>query len=99
MQYAKEKLAKIKGITIYNPTSETGIIAFNINRAHPHDAATIFDEHHIALRAGHHCAQLITKWLECVGTLRACIYIYNDYQDIDKFIEAVEAAAEYFEEW
>lgn len=99
LQYAKEKLAKIKGITIYNPTSETGIIAFNINRAHPHDAATIFDEHHIALRAGHHCAQLITKWLECVGTLRACIYIYNDYQDIDKFIEAVKAAAEYFEEW
>lgn len=99
LQYAKEKLSKIKGITIYNPTSETGIIAFNINGAHPHDAATIFDEHHIALRAGHHCAQLITKWLECVGTLRACIYIYNDYQDIDKFIEAVEAAAEYFEEW
>lgn len=99
LQYAKEKLVKIKGITIYNPTSETGIIAFNINRAHPHDAATIFDEHHIALRAGHHCAQLITKWLECVGTLRACIYIYNDYQDIDKFIEAVKAAAEYFEEW
>lgn len=99
LQYAKEKLSKIKGITIYNPTAETGILAFNINKAHPHDAATIFDEHHIALRAGHHCAQLITKWLECVGTLRACIYIYNDYQDIDQFVEAVQIAAEYFEEW
>ncbi len=99
LNYAKEKLSKIKGITIYNPTAETGIIAFNINKAHPHDAATIFDENHVALRAGHHCAQLITKWLECVGTLRACIYIYNDYQDIDKFVEAVKAAAEYFEEW
>lgn len=99
LNYAKEKLSKIKGITIYNPTAETGIIAFNINKAHPHDAATIFDENHVALRAGHHCAQLITKWLECVGTLRACIYIYNDYQDIDKFVEAVKAAADYFEEW
>lgn len=99
LQYAKEKLSTIKGITIYNPTAETGILAFNINKAHPHDAATIFDEHHIALRAGHHCAQLITKWLECVGTLRACIYIYNDYQDIDQFVEAVQIAAEYFEEW
>ena len=99
LQYAKEKLSTIKGITIYNPTAETGILAFNINKAHPHDAATIFDEQHIALRAGHHCAQLITKWLECVGTLRACIYIYNDYQDIDQFVEAVQIAAEYFEEW
>ncbi len=99
LNYAKEKLSKIKGITIYNPTAETGIIAFNINKAHPHDAATIFDENHVALRAGHHCAQLITKWLECVGTLRVCIYIYNDYQDIDKFVEAVKAAADYFEEW
>lgn len=99
LNYTKEKLSKIKGITIYNPTAETGIIAFNINKAHPHDAATIFDENHVALRAGHHCAQLITKWLECVGTLRACIYIYNDYQDIDKFVEAVKAAADYFEEW
>lgn len=99
LQYAMEKLEKIKGVTIYNRHTDTGIIAFNIDKAHPHDAATIFDEHHIALRAGHHCAQLIIKWLECVGTLRACIYIYNDYQDIDKFIEAVEEAAKYFEEW
>ncbi|MCM1350707.1 MAG: cysteine desulfurase [Prevotella sp.] len=99
LAYAREKLKDIPGITIYNPTAETAIITFNINKAHPHDAATIFDEHHVALRAGHHCAQLITKWLECVATLRACIYIYNDYQDIDQFVEAVKAAAAYFEEW
>lgn len=99
LKYAREKLANIKGITIYNPDAETGIISFNVNKAHPHDAATFFDEDHVALRAGHHCAQLITKWLECVGTLRACIYIYNDYQDIDKFVSAVEKAVKYFEEW
>jgi len=99
LQYAKDKLSQIEGITVYNMTTETGIIAFNINKAHPHDAATIFDENHIALRAGHHCAQLTIKWLECVGTLRACIYIYNDYSDIDKFVEAVKEAAKYFEEW
>lgn len=99
LNYAKEKLSKVEGITIYNKDAETGIIAFNINKAHPHDAATIFDEHQVALRAGHHCAQLITKWLECIGTLRACIYIYNDYNDIDKFVEAVKEAAKYFEEW
>ena len=97
--YAREKLSKVEGITIYNPTAETAIITFNINKAHPHDAATIFDEYHVALRAGHHCAQLITKWLDCVATLRACIYVYNDYHDIDVFVEAVKAAVKYFEEW
>lgn len=99
LNYTKEKLSEVDGITIYNKETETGIISFNINKAHPHDAATIFDEHGVALRAGHHCAQLITKWLECVGTLRACIYIYNDFNDIDKFVEAVKEAAKYFEEW
>ena len=99
LRYAKEKLKDIEGITIYNKDTETGIISFNVNKAHPHDVATIFDEHEVCLRAGHHCAQLITKWLECIGTLRACVYIYNDYQDIDKFIEAVKEAVKYFEEW
>lgn len=99
LNYAREKLSKVEGITIYNPTAETAIITFNINKAHPHDAATIFDEYHVALRAGHHCAQLITKWLDCVATLRACIYVYNDYHDIDVFFEAVKAAVKYFEEW
>lgn len=99
LNYAREKLSKVEGITIYNPTAETAIITFNINKAHPHDAATIFDEYHVALRAGHHCAQLITKWLDCVATLRACIYAYNDYHDIDVFVEAVKAAVKYFEEW
>lgn len=99
LNYAREKLSKVEGITIYNPTAETAIITFNINKAHPHDAATIFDEYHVALRVGHHCAQLITKWLDCVATLRACIYVYNDYHDIDVFVEAVKAAVKYFEEW
>ena len=99
LNYAREKLSKVEGITIYNPTAETAIITFNINKAHPHDAATIFDEYHVALRAGHHCAQLITKWLDCVATLRACINVYNDYHVIDVFVEAVKAAVKYFEEW
>ena len=93
------KLKQIDGIEIYNPTTETGIISFNVKGIHPHDVATIYDEKNIALRAGHHCAQLITKWLGCTGTLRATIYLYNDYEDIDRFIDATKEAAEYFKEW
>ena len=97
--YAIEKLSQIEGITIYNKTSDVGIISFNVNGVHPHDAATFFDEASICIRAGHHCAQLITKWLQCVGTLRASIYIYNTYEDIDKFIEVVKNTVDFFKQF
>lgn len=98
-RYVIDELLKIDNVIVYNPTVETGTIAFNIKNVHPHDAATYFDQENIALRAGHHCAQLITKWLECVGTLRACFYLYNDMEDAKKFVNAVKGAAEYFKEW
>ena len=66
---------------------------------HPHDAATIFDESKVCLRAGHHCAQLITKWLQCVGTLRGSFYIYNTYEDVDKFIEVVKQTVDFFKQF
>lgn len=98
-KYALDQMKQIPNVVIYNPTVETGIISFNIKNVHPHDVITILDQYHIALRAGHHCAQLITDWLETPGTLRACIYIYNNYEDIDKFIAALKEAATYFKEW
>lgn len=98
-EYAISKLKSIKGLTVYNEKADTGIIAFNIDGIHPHDASTLFDERDIALRAGHHCAQLVIKFLEVVGTLRACIYVYNDYDDIDRFIKTCIDTVEYFKEW
>lgn len=97
--YLMEQITQIEGVHVYNKTARSGVVAFNIYDVHPHDASSLFDEKNIALRAGHHCAQLITKWLEVVGTLRGCVYIYNDLEDVDKFIEAVKEAAEYFKEW
>lgn len=99
LKLAMEELVKIDGVTVYNKTCETGVISFNINGIHPHDAASIFDQNDVALRAGHHCAQLITSWLGCVGTLRASFYVYNDENDVHKFIETVKQAADYFKEW
>lgn len=97
--YALSKFQNIEGVTIYNKTSDVGIISFNIDGVHPHDAATFFDEASICLRAGHHCAQLITKWLKCVGTLRASFYIYNTYEDVDKFIEVVKQTVDFFKQF
>lgn len=99
LNYTMNQIKDLEGITIYNKSTETGIISFNINGVHPHDASTLFDENNICLRAGHHCAQLIIKWLNTVGTLRACFYIYNDFNDCDKFIATLKQAIEYFKEW
>jgi cysteine desulfurase/selenocysteine lyase len=97
--YALGKLPKIEGVTVYNPKADTGIIAFNIDGVHPHDAATNFDEQQIALRAGHHCAQLVSRWIGCSGTLRATIFIYNTKEDIDKFIDAVINTRDFFKKF
>ena len=89
-------LKEIPGVTVYNPTAETGIISFNIDGVHPHDAASVFDNHKVCIRAGHHCAQLITRWLGTIGTVRASFYLYNTEADVEAFIEAVKDAKDFF---
>ena len=93
---ALKKLKEIPGVIIYNETAETGIISFNLEGIHPHDAASVFDNHKVCIRAGHHCAQLITSWLNTIGTIRASFYFYNTEEDIDKFIEGVKDAIKFF---
>ena len=95
-QKAIEELKKIPNIVIYNETAETGIIAFNVKDVHPHDAASVFDNNDVCIRAGHHCAQLIIKWLQTFGTLRASFYFYNTLEDVEKFVESVKEAQEFF---
>lgn len=98
-KYAYSKLKEINGITIYNKNPELGVINFNINNVHPHDAATFFDEKEIALRAGHHCAQLVTKFLKVDGTLRASFYIYNNKEDVDCFIQTIKETVKFFKQF
>lgn len=95
-QKALEGLKKIPNVIIYNETAETGIISFNIKGVHPHDAASVFDNNDVCIRAGHHCAQLITKWLKTVGTIRASFYFYNTLEDVEKFVQSVKEAQEFF---
>ena len=90
------KLSEIEDVVIYNKTAETGIISFNINGVHPHDAASVFDNNNVCIRAGHHCAQLITSWLNTIGTVRASFYFYNRDEDVDLFINAVKDAKDFF---
>ena len=96
-RYTIQQLKKISGITIYNQQSDVGIIAFNIDRVHPHDAASFYAGKQVALRAGHHCAQLVIKWLNIQACLRASLYFYNSYADCDKFVQTTKEAVQFFE--
>ena len=96
--YALDKLNKIDGLTIYNKTSETGIISFNLDHIPSHDAITYFAQNKIAIRAGQHCAKLICDWLGIYSCLRASIYIYNTESDVDKLVDTIKEAIAYFKE-
>ncbi|EGL4174207.1 cysteine desulfurase [Listeria monocytogenes] len=97
--YAIEEMSKIEGITIYGPkdaSKRCGLVTFNLEGAHPHDIATILDEDGIAIRAGHHCAQPLMKWLDVPSTARASFYIYNTKEEIDALIDGLKLTKEYF---
>ena len=93
---AIEGLKKIEGVTVYNPTCETGVVTFNIEGVHPHDAASIYDQRGVCIRAGHHCAQLVTKWLGQISTTRASFYFYNTEDDVAALLHAVKEARDFF---
>lgn len=99
VEYAISEMDKIDGLTIYgprDPQKRCGLITFNIDGVHPHDLATVLDMNGIAVRAGHHCAQPLMKWLQCTATARASFYMYNTKEDIDRLVEGLRSAKEYF---
>lgn len=98
-QYLLSKLKAVEGVTIYNKTADNPIIAFNIDGIHPHDIATMLDSSKVSVRAGHHCAQLVSQFLGVQSTLRASIHIYNDIHDCDVFIQSVIAARDFFRQF
>lgn len=91
--YALERLNDIPYVTVYggeNRGSRAGIISFNIEGAHPHDVSTIVDADGVAIRAGHHCAHPLMKYLGVHSTCRASLCFYNTKEDIDIFIESIK---------
>lgn len=98
--YVLPKLLAIEGLTVYgpqDPAHHTGVIAFNLDGLHPHDTATALDMEGVAVRAGHHCAQPLLKYLNVPATARASFYLYNTKADADRLIEAILATKEFFQ--
>lgn len=99
VNYVFPKLQAIPGLTIYGSqdlSKRTGVIAFNLDDLHPHDVATALDYEGVAVRAGHHCAQPLLRYLQVPATVRASFYIYNTKSDCDKLVEAIIKTKEFF---
>lgn len=94
--YAMDRMRTIDGLTIYGPEKRAGLVTFNLDDVHPHDTATALDAMGIAVRAGHHCAQPLMRWLDVTATARASFYLYNTEEDIDKLVDGLLKTKEYF---
>ena len=89
----------IEGVRLLGPASadeHAGVISFVIDRIHPHDVATIFDQQGVAVRAGHHCAQPVMARYDLPATTRASFYVYNDVDDIERLTDAIHATQRVF---
>jgi cysteine desulfurase/selenocysteine lyase len=97
--YALEKLAKIPGLRVYGPrdvTERGGVVSFTMDKAHPHDIASILDVEGVCIRSGHHCAQPLMDRYDLAATARASFYVYNDSADVDRLTAALGKVNEVF---
>ncbi len=94
LDYALPQLRELPFIELYGcdavKARKTGIITFNVKDVHPHDVSTILDAQGVAIRAGHHCAQPLMRYLGQNATCRASFYLYNTKDDIDRWIAALK---------
>ena len=95
--YGVDRLSRISGLRLLGAGQRRlGILSFDLDGVHPHDVSQVLDQHNVAVRAGHHCAQPLMERLGLSGTTRASLGVYNDEADIDRLAVAIEAAREMF---
>ena len=97
--YLLAQLEEIEWVQVYGPLasqSRSGVVMFNLEDVHSHDLATALDLDGIAIRAGHHCAQILMRRLGIVASARASLCFYNSKEEIDQFIQSLTRAKEFF---
>ena len=95
--YGVDRLSRLPGVKLVGAGHRRlGILSLDVQGIHPHDLATVLDQHHVAVRAGHHCAQPLMDRLGLPGTTRASLGVYNDESDIDALATALTAAQKMF---
>lgn len=97
--YLLAQLEELEWVQVYGPLdseSRSGVVMFNLEDVHSHDLATALDLDGIAIRAGHHCAQILMRRLGIVASARASLCFYNSKEEIDQFIQSLTRAKEFF---
>jgi cysteine desulfurase / selenocysteine lyase len=98
LEYAYEKLKKNNSVNIIgSPKNRGSVLCFTIKGIHPHDIATILDDDGVAIRAGHHCCQILHDKLGIAATARASIGVYNTKEDIDVLCKAIDNCKKVFQ--
>jgi cysteine desulfurase / selenocysteine lyase len=98
--YALERLTDVPGLRVFGPPAgddRTGIVSFEIEGVHAHDVSEILDRHAVAVRAGHHCAQVLMERLGVAATTRASFAVYNTEAEIDRLVNGLLDARRVFE--
>jgi cysteine desulfurase/selenocysteine lyase len=99
LAHAVDRLGAVPEIRLFGPTDlseRSGVVSFMVGDAHPHDIATILDSEGVAIRAGHHCAQLVMRRLGVAATARASFGLYNTKADVDRLAEGLETVSRIF---
>ncbi len=98
--YALDRLAEIPGLKVFGPPAgddRVGIISFEMDGVHAHDVSEILDRHAIAVRAGHHCAQVLMDRLGVAATTRASLAVYNTREEADRLVDGLADVRRVFE--
>jgi cysteine desulfurase / selenocysteine lyase len=98
LKAAEASVRALPGVTVYGPppAERSGVLSFSLTDVHPHDLATILDQHGVCIRAGHHCGQPLMRRLGVSATARASFYVYSDGRDVDALVGALAAAQRLF---
>ena len=92
-EYCEKRLGELEGVKVYAAGQpKVGVISFNVGTIHPFDIGTLLDQQGVAVRTGHHCAEPLIDELGVPGTVRVSFGLYNDKNDIDRFIAALQKA-------
>ena len=96
-RYMTERLSAVEGMRLIGTAAhKAGVQSFLLDDIHPHDLGTILDHQGVAIRTGHHCAMPVMEFFGVPGTARASLALYNNFDDIDRLIAALEKAREIF---
>ncbi len=99
LDYALRRLQALEGLEVMGPEDSalrSSVLSFRFRGIHPHDLATLLAREGVCVRAGHHCCQPLMREIGMMGTTRASFYLYNNFEDVDRLVEALEKAAQVF---